>query len=113
MNIYEKVKEQATRRMIILCLGVVTIGFFAGGATVALAAVAGVLAAPMVIAITAFFWTTAAEWTKLGIAELYGAAAQQKMEAAGREQLRDTLDEIGQEALDEVEAAIERRDENV
>lgn len=112
MNVYAKVKDQASKRMLCLIIGAGVGGWVAGGATVALAAAAVVIAAPMVLAVAAFFWVTSAEWTKLGVAELYGTAAQEKMEAAGRQHLRDTLDPIGQEALDEVERAVERRDEN-
>jgi hypothetical protein len=111
MNIYAKVKDQAAKRLICIGIGAGVGGWTIGGASVALAAIAVVVAAPMVLAVAAFFWTTAAEWTKLGVAELYGTAAQKRMEEAASHDLRESLDAIGQEAFDELERAIGRRDE--
>lgn len=111
MNIYAKVKDQASKRMICLIIGAGVGGWVTGGAAVALAAIAVVIAVPMVLAVAAFFWTTSAEWTKLGVAELYGTAAQARMEEVGKQELRESLDVIGQEAFDELERAIARREE--
>lgn len=111
MNIYAKVKEQSSKRMLILLVAAGIAGYAIAGLVGLVWGVATAIAVPMVLAVGAFFWVTAAEWTKLGVAELYGTAAQKKMEEAASRDLRESLDAIGQEAFDELERAISRRDE--
>lgn len=74
-------------------------------------AIATVAFAPLWIPALAKRWTHYAEWMKLSVAETYGKLTQQRMEELGAQNLRETLDQYGVEALDEVEAAIQRREE--
>ena len=111
MNIYAQIKEQSSKRMALLLLAAAIAGYAIGGLAGLVWGLAIAVAAPMALAVGAFYYVTAGEWTKLGIAELYGTAAQQKMEEAASRDLRESLDVIGQEAFDELERAIARRDE--
>jgi hypothetical protein len=75
---------------------------------------AGALAAlsPLWIPVAAKLWTHNAEWARLAVAETYGKLVQKRMEEMGAQDLRNTLDQYGVEALDELEAAIRRREES-
>lgn len=111
MNVTQKVREAATGRYAVQLVAAAAFGYALGGFAVAFLAVTAALAVPSIVSTIAYFWTRSAEWVKLGITEDYGQAALKKMEAASRKSLRETLDSIGAEALDEVERAIERREE--
>lgn len=114
MNILETVRNQAGARLILLFIA--TLIFGVASNVVALPPIVYVLvsllAAPAIIGVAAYFWTTAAEWTKLAIGEKYAEAAHARMRDLEQRELRDTLDPIGQEALDEVNASIARREED-
>lgn len=112
MNVTKKVRQQNAGRFVILFIAACIAGFALGGTAGVVWAAALFIAAPSLIALAAFNWTLSAEWTRLGAAEDYGTAAQRTMEAANQQSLRETLDPIGQEALDELEAALARREED-
>jgi hypothetical protein len=113
MNILERVRNQAGGRIIILFIAALIFGIAAN--VVVLAPIVYVLAAlvasPATIGIVAYFWTITAEWAKLAVGEKYSAEAYRYTQKLQQEELRATLDSIGVEALDELNAAIQRRDE--
>jgi hypothetical protein len=114
MNILETVRNQAGGRLVLLLVATLLFGIAAN--VVALPPIVYILcalvASPAVIGVAAYFWTTAAEWTKLAVAEKYSQAAYEQMQQAQQADLRASLDMMGQEALDELNAAIERRDQS-
>ena len=111
MNIAENLRERVAGRWLLLAIIGGLVGATISGVFGAIIGFALVTASPMAISFAAYFWARSAEWARLSVAEEYGQAAQKHMEDANIKSLRETLDEIGQEALDEVERAIERRDE--
>lgn len=117
MNIMETVRNQAAGRWVILFLLAALTGLV-GGITGALPVIAAILAPvfvavfPAAVGVASYFWTVCAEWTKLAVAEKYSEAAYRHMQAAQEDDLRSSLDSIGVEALDELNAAIQRREED-
>jgi hypothetical protein len=112
MNLQQRIRERAASRFLILAIGAgVTAGFLGGLAAVVLTAIAMILV-PVAVTLCAYFWAHSSEWTRLAIAEEYGQIAQRLMDEAARRDLRATLDPLGVEALEEVERAIERREQD-
>lgn len=112
MNLKQHLRERAATRYLLVAIGsLVTAGFLGGLSAVILVAI-GLVLVPPAVCLTAYYWAHTVEWTRLSIAEEYGAAAQKRLEEAARNDLRRTLDPIGVEALEEVERAIQRREED-
>jgi hypothetical protein len=110
MNTSKTLRNQIVGRAVLLILVAVAINWIAGWIIHPAILVLGLLATPSALAFGAYVWGRTYEWMKLGVNEDYARAASQRMAQQMQEDLRDSLDVIGQEAYDEVQRAIQRRD---
>lgn len=111
MNTTEQLRNQATGRYVILALAAVLADLIAGWAIAPVLLIFIIAFGPLVISTAAYFVARTYEWSKLGVTEDYGQAAYKKMQAQMQADLHESLDDIGKEALEEVNRAIERREE--
>jgi hypothetical protein len=111
MNVTEALRNQASKRWILIAVAAAVADLLCGWAIAPALLLFILIFTPMIAGVVAYFAARSYEWTKLGIGEDYGKAAFERQQQMERKELRETLDTIGQEALDEVEAAIARREE--
>lgn len=111
MNVTEALRDQASQRWIIIAIAAAVTDLLCGWAIAPALLVFILVCAPLIIGLLSYFAARSYEWTKLGATEDYGKAAFEFQRRQEHQELRETLDVIGKEALDEVEAAIARRDE--
>lgn len=111
MNVTNALRNQASQRWIIVAAMAALTDLLCGWAVAPALLIFVVIFAPMIAGLLGYFFARSYEWTKLGTTEDYGKAAFEFQRQEEHRELRDTLDPIGVEALEEVERAIARRDE--
>ncbi|HWC64606.1 MAG TPA: hypothetical protein VG777_00885 [Thermoanaerobaculia bacterium] len=115
MNILDQVRNAAGARLFLLIAATGLAALIAGitgtiSPALAIFGVFAVAALPGLVGTVAYFWTITAEWAKLAVTETYSKMAWKQMQEAQSTDFRATLDSVGQEAYDELQAAIARRD---
>jgi hypothetical protein len=112
MNVSNKLRGGSTIRYCLLIVLALATNWLSGWVIPAGIFVILAFAIPLAIRQVAYIWANEVEWVKLGVTEDYATAAQKKMAKQFQFELRESLDTIGQEAYDEVQAAIERREQD-
>lgn len=111
MNVTESLQNQASIRWISIAVAAAAADLLCGWAVAPALLLFILIFAPMIAGLLGYFVARSYEWTKLGATEDYGKAAFEFQRQVEHQELRETLDVVGKEALAEVEAAIARRDE--
>jgi coenzyme F420-reducing hydrogenase beta subunit len=111
LNITEQLRNQASQRWIIIAIAAAVADLLCGWAIAPALLLFILILTPMIAGLLAYFAARTYVWAALGVNEEYAKSAYERQQQMERKELRETLDTIGREALDEVEAAIERRDE--